>query len=183
MITLDFETEAIEGNPLASPPRPVGLAIWWPSGIKEYITDEQAMRDNWNAALNSTHDLLFHNAPFDLSVGCEWLGGEWPNWRRVHDIMYLLFLADPYAWSLSLKPSAERYLNEPPEEQDLLKEWILANVPSAKKSDWAAYICLAPEEIVRPYAIGDVVRTKRLYDFLSERMEGTEDGTIQTAVV
>tara|TARA_R110000824_G_scaffold39030_3_gene118548 strand:- start:440 stop:955 length:516 start_codon:yes stop_codon:yes gene_type:complete len=165
MITLDFETEAIEGNPLVVPPRPVGLAMYWPSGIKQYITGWDAMQLHWEAALTTDHDLLFHNAPFDLSVGCQHFNTSWPPWERVHDTMYLLFLADPYAFSLGLKPSAERYLDEPPDEQNALHDWILSNVPGATKKNAGAYISLAPEELVRPYAIGDVVRTKGLYDY------------------
>ena len=175
MITLDFETEAIEGNPLFSPPKPVGLAVRWESSVCDYVTDPGQMELAWQELMESDKELLFHNAPFDLSVGCKHLGGEWPTWERIHDTMYLLFLADPYAWSLSLKPSAELYLNEPPEEQDLLKEWILANVPSATKKTWGAYICLAPEEIVRPYAIGDVERTYNLYTYLTQELMDGED--------
>ena len=28
IITIDFETEAIVGNPVVNPPAPVGVAIW-----------------------------------------------------------------------------------------------------------------------------------------------------------
>lgn len=171
MITLDFETEAIVGNPLVVPPRPVGLAIYWPSGIKEYIPDWDDMKLNWEAALTSSHDLLFHNAPFDLSVGCHYFSTSWPPWERIHDTMYLLFLADPYAFSLSLKPSAERYLDEPPEEQNKLHDWIVANIPEATKKNAGKFISLAPIELVRPYAIGDVVRTKGLYDHFARSLQ------------
>ena len=171
MITLDFETEAIVGNPLVSPPKPVGLAILWPSGIEEYVTGWSDMENMWGAVMRAGHDLLFHNAPFDLSVGCHWFDVPWPRWERVHDTMFLLFLADPYAQSLSLKPSAERYLGEPPEEQNELHTWIIQNVPEATKKTAGAYISRAPVELVRPYAIGDVKRTKALYDYLTKDIE------------
>lgn len=168
MITLDFETEAIEGNPLVNPPKPVGLAVWVEDFEPEYITDWSDMRRHWQDIVEHTEQpLLFHNAPFDLSVGCHWFDTPWPAWERVHDTMYLLFLADPYAQSLSLKPSAERYLDEPPEEQNALHDWIVENVPEATYRNAGAFISRAPVELVRPYAIGDVERTRRLYDYLT----------------
>ena len=174
MITLDFETEAIVGNPIVNPPLPVGLAIYWPSGLKEYITEWELMKVNWEAAINSVNGLLFHNAPFDLSVGGHYFGTEWPNWTRVHDTMFLLFLADPYADTLSLKPSAERYLGDPPDTQNDLYDWIVSNVPGATRKRAGEFICKAPVELVRPYAIDDVIKTKRLYDYLTEELFADE---------
>jgi len=168
MITLDFETEAIVGSPLVTPPRPVGIAILsedYPAG--DYLTGDQ-MKRCWTDSLASDEDLLFHNAPFDLSVGKHWLGGTMPEWSRIHDTMYLLFMADPYAKSLSLKPSAERYLGDPPETQNTLHDWILCNVRGATKRNAGAYISEAPRELVAPYAIDDVLKTRNLYDFLTE---------------
>ena len=172
MITLDFETEAIEGNPLVNPPKPVGLAVRGASGRCHYQTDWDEMADVWEMYCASSKPLLFHNAPFDLSVGCHWFNTPWPAWERVHDTMYLLFLADPYAQSLSLKPSAERYLDEPPEEQNALYDWIVENVPEATRKNAGAFISRAPVEIVRPYAIGDVERTWNLYTHLMEKVDG-----------
>ena len=124
MITLDFETQGIVGNPLVTPPEPFGLAS---IGLLDdsspvFTTGLASMQEMWHRALASQEELLFHNAPFDLSVGLKWLGGEWPHWERVHDTMYLLFLSDPYSRSLALKPSSEQYLDLPPEEQDELIE-------------------------------------------------------------
>ena len=84
--TLDFETEGIEGNPLITPPRPVGLAVRWDDDKCEYITDLQEMRNVWGKARNAG-DMLFHNAPFDLSVAKVHLGMDFPHWKKVHDTM------------------------------------------------------------------------------------------------
>src|ERR1039457_6536600 len=56
----------------------------------------------------------------------------------------------------------------PPEERDLLREWILVNVPEARRkpSEWAAYISRAPGKLVGTYCNGDVVRTEKLFQFL-----------------
>jgi len=40
MITVDFETEAIQGNPILHPPRPVGVAIN-NLGDSEYLVGEE----------------------------------------------------------------------------------------------------------------------------------------------
>ena len=87
--------------------------------------------------------------------------------------MYLLFLYDPHAPTISLKPSAERLLGIAPEEQDKMVAWILANVPAAarKPSTAGAYISECPYQIVRPYHKGDLVRTERLFKWLWPRIE------------
>lgn len=178
MITLDFETMPIEGNPLVNPPKPLGLAIRRDDELVDYLSawDHDAqqydsvawdqLRQTWLYFLDREEELLFHNAPFDLSVGLKWLGGNRPNWERIHDTIFILFQADPYSNSLSLKPSADQYLDLPAEEQDELHDWIMANVPEATKSTAGAYIYRAPYDLVRKYAIGDVVRTRLLYDKL-----------------
>lgn len=163
IVTLDFETEGIDGNPLLSPPKPVGLAVRQPDGTKDYITDRQEMRNLWGDVRNSGRPMLFHNAPFDLSVARTHLGLEWPHWSQIHDTMYLCYLKDPYAKTFGLKPSAERYLGIPPDEQDACKAWVLSNVPEAKEKDWGAYLCRVPIDILAPYAKQDVEDTYLLY--------------------
>ena len=167
-ITLDFETEAIVGNPLVSPPRPCGLAS---IGLLDetspvYTTGWDSMKHMWDKAIDSTRPLIFHHAQFDIAVGTHWFKTARPHWERVHDTMFLLFLDDPYSNTLSLKPSADRYLDMPPEEQDRLTEWILANIPEATKKTAGAYISRAPSTLVAPYAQGDVLRTIGLFNLL-----------------
>lgn len=191
-ITLDFETEAIVGNPIVHPPRPVGLAVWVPEQEPTYLAWGHPSENNcsWYDAKaycrriirETTEPLLFHHAAFDVSVlGDEFLEGKsnFPlhQWERIHDTMYLLFLADPYAATLSLKPSADRYLGMPAVEQNELYEWILKNVPEATPKTCGAYICRAPGNLVARYAIGDVVRTRKLFDLLHTKIvaEGMEE--------
>ncbi len=170
MITLDFETEGIVGNPVVTPPRPVGLAVQINDEIPEYYTDWEQMVSIYQHAVDSGSDLLFHNAPFDTRVAEEWFDIPMPHWSLIHDTMYVLYMVDPYAASLALKQSAERWLGEPPEEQDELREWILANVPGATASTWGAFISFAPVRIVAPYAKGDVHRTFGLFARLRPRI-------------
>jgi DNA polymerase-1 len=183
-ITIDFETDAIVGNPIINPPRTVGAAVWVPGSEPVYLAWGHPGDGN-NISFHDAHQylrklrdskkpLLFHNASFDLSVwnysfcnaNLNWL---W-EWERIHDTMFLLFLADPYAPSYSLKPSADRYLDMAPEEQDTLRDWILQNIPEATAKNWGAYISRAPVDLVAPYAIGDVVRTRKLFDLLHARI-------------
>lgn len=190
-ITIDFETEAIVGNPIVHPPRPVGVAVWVPGQEPSYLAWGHPSENNcsWGEA----HDylrklvrhtelpLLFHNAGFDVSVlNAEFVNASfqnWTQWGRIHDTMYLLFLADPYAATLSLKPSADRYLGMAAEEQNKLYEWILANIPEATPKTCGAFIARAPGGLVGEYAIGDVVRTRKLFDLLHSRIaeQGMEE--------
>lgn len=178
-ITLDFETEAINGNPIINPPRPVGLAVWVPGQEPTYMSwghpsgnncTEGEVRSYCLQLLRDGRPLLFHNAGFDVSVLNKWLGTDWLDWSRIHDTMYLLFLADPYASTLSLKPSADRYLGMANTEQSELYDWILRNIPEATPKTAGAYIARAPGDLVSRYAVGDVVRTRKLFDLLHSRI-------------
>jgi len=174
MITLDCETEAIVGNPIAHPPAMHGLAYDIPGHPPGYLhfrteranTKYSIVGDFLQNIWDSGEPLLFHNAPFDLSVICSTFNLPMPSWDRIHDTMYLVYLADPYAPTLSLKPSAERYLGLPPQEQDELTDWIVKNVPEATRKTAGAYIVRAPVQLIAPYAIGDVERTRQLFDKL-----------------
>ena len=188
---IDFETEGIEGRP-KYPPNPVGVSIlkpgakhakyWsWGHPEKNNCTFEQgrdALQEVWDSGLA----IVAHNAKFDFDVAEVNMGLPALPWDRMHDTMFLLFLDNPYAPDLKLKPSADRLLGMPPEEQDAVKEWVLANVPEMrrgyqwpkltrwgrkfKKPQWGAYICRAPGDLVGKYAEGDVIRTGLLFKFL-----------------
>lgn len=172
MITFDFETFGIEGNPIYAPPQPVGVSIKYDANASKYwswghptnnnCTREQGY-DALYTALKRDKEWLAHNSPFEAAV----LRKYWKVRKRdpllFHDTQYLIFLHDPYAYSFSLKPSAHRILDWPPDEQDELKAWILRNVPEAKESDWGAYICRAPGDLVGRYACGDTDRTYALF--------------------
>lgn len=192
IITLDFETEAIVGNPIVNPPRPVGLAVWVPGQEPTYLAFGHPSGNNcsWGEVRDycrklvyeSKAALLFHNAGFDVTVlgeyFCDGINNyPWHQWERIHDTMYLLFLADPYASTLSLKPSADRYLGMAPDEQSALHNWILANVPEATPKTAGAFISRAPADLVAPYAVGDVVRTRKLFDLLHSRI--VTDGMLE----
>lgn len=179
-ITIDFETEAIQ-RPKA--PAPVGVAILEPGKKPRYLawghptgnntTQEKArtiLKDIWTG----DRPLLFHNAKFDLDVAEQHLGLALPPWDRVHDTLFTLFLRNPHARSLSLKPSAVEYLGMAPEEQNAVFDWLaehgIIQRPRKKNGVLAyppgagAYISKAPAGLVGEYAIGDVVRTAKLFE-------------------
>ena len=180
MLTIDFETAAIEGNPVFNPPQPVGVSIKPEGAASLYYAwghpcdnncDFESARAALMKALHADKEgYLAHNAPFEAAILKKYYAYVQRDPLKVHDTQYLLFLTDPYATSLSLKPSAERVLGLPPDEQDDVKAWVLANVPGAKLSDWGAYISLAPASIVGPYAMGDTDRTRALFDVLHPRV-------------
>lgn len=189
-ITIDFETDAIIGNPIVHPPKPCGVAVWVPGQEPAYLAWGHPTENNcsWEDAhvylkniRDSGSDILFHNAGFDLSVlDSAFCNARWSwldsSWRRVHDTMYLLFLADPYSTTLALKPSAERYLGKPPTEREELYDWIMAHTACPSRKEAGAWISKAPGDLVGRYAVGDVVRTRELFDLLHKKIcdEGME---------
>lgn len=174
-VVIDFETEAIQSRP-HYPPKPVGFSVMkpgeetskyyaWghPEGNNCTFEKAQAvLRKLWDGK----QPLLFHHADFDVDVAQTHMGMGPLPWQRIHDTMFLIFLAEPHSKTLSLKPAAERLLDMPSEERDAVKDWVLKNVPEAKASDWGAYICRAPGDLVGEYANGDVIRTRKLFDLL-----------------
>jgi DNA polymerase I-like protein with 3'-5' exonuclease and polymerase domains len=181
--TIDFETEAIVGNPVYNPPKPVGVSIQYGDGPGTYMawghptenncSFEDARRELGIAVQSYEYEWLAHNAPFEDAVLRKYFGIEQPRSKAtsLHDTQYLLFLQNPYASTFSLKPSAERLLGLPPQEQDAVKDWVLAHVQGASTAPrspryWAQYICLAPGGLVGKYAVGDTARTKQLFNLL-----------------
>ncbi len=198
IITVDYETWPIQDRP-QYPPKPCGVAIWEPGSKPVYAAWDHLtnnglyelrgskvvkvpcpnpekwararLKDIWRGSAS----VLFHNGKFDEDVGEVWSTGELKllPWERYHDTLFTLFLRHPHAPDLKLKPSSERILGLPPDEQDAVKEWLLANQPvpgvTISESDngkepAGKYIRWAPGDIVALYAIGDVVRTRKLHD-------------------
>ena len=172
MIVVDFETHGIEDESI-TPPEPVGVAIWdgrskryyaWGHPTNNNSTKAEAarvLRDVWKRG-----HLLFHNAKFDLRVAQHHFGLALPPWDRVDDTMFLSFLIQPHKTS-SLKETAQRELGEKPDERDALAEWLVAQkiIPKKySKENFGKNIWRTPGDLCGKYAIGDVVRTKHLYD-------------------
>jgi DNA polymerase I-like protein with 3'-5' exonuclease and polymerase domains len=179
MIVADFETEAIQNRP-HYPPRPVGIAISYADGTSEYLAwghpssnniDEESAKRRVRDLLQQ-HESVWHNAKFDLEVAQKWCG-YMPSWERWHDTMLLAFLDNPHSKTLALKELASDILGIPPIERDEVRDWILTNVPGARraKAKWGAHISKAPGDLVGRYAKGDVLRTRQLFDTLYPRIK------------
>ena len=181
VICIDFETEAIKPRP-QYPPKPCSIGIKWPDELQYRIMSwahpsgnnctEREARSELTRAYRSKYPLLFQNAMFDVDVAeCVWELPV-PDWRKYNDDMFLLALWNPHSESLGLKESAAELLGIPPDEQDRMYEWIIANVPEArqKPSTAGAYISRVPFKIVAPYLHGDLTRTIKLFNWLYPRI-------------
>lgn len=175
LVTIDFETDAIAS---ALPPNPVGVSIKMPGKPSHYLAWRHPEGNNCTESearailktLFSQHPILMHNAAFDINVAKYWLNVDYP--KELHDTLLLLFLRNPHAKTLSLKPSAEEILNMPPTERDEVYEWILANVPGATKKNAGSHIGKAPVSLVGPYACADTDMTFELFKRLHSEYSG-----------
>ena len=165
---VDFETAPIERHP-HYPPKPCGVSIWHAAAEKpRYLawghpSGNNCTHEEAKVALAAIWDqeCLFHNSRFDTEVAFAHFG-LMPNpdpWK-VHDTLFLNYLYDPNADTLSLKPSAERILGLPPTEQQELQAWLASK--GLKPYDYAK----APGDLVAKYADGDTLRTRGLFDHL-----------------
>lgn len=172
--TLDFETFAIGERPEAYPPIPVGCAVEVP-GLKPFYlawghptgnnTDPETARRKIRQVWDSDLPLLFHNAKFDYEVATRWLRMPPVPWQRLHDTLYLIFLQNPDRATLALKPVAEEVLHLKPHERDKVRAWLIDQHICAKNDKkWGRFIAQAPGDIVGEYSIGDVTRTRRLFE-------------------
>lgn len=196
-ICLDFETLPIRTRP-NYPPKPVSFSLEMPGEKKPTfyawghktggnncsLKDAQNILTKAYKQVSTETPLLMHNEKFDLDIAETHFGLSLPPWHDCEDTMFLLFLDDPHQRELGLKPSAERILNMPPGERDVVKEWILdhkkqleSDFPEIidlyggiKPSTATAFIAYAPGNIVGPYANGDVTRTKKLFNILRKRV-------------
>lgn len=194
-VAVDFETFGIEGRP-KYPPIPVGVSIKYPGRKSKYFAWGHPTGNNccWSdaaAELAKAWDhkdgLLFQNGKFDVDVAEAHFGLAVPNWERIHDTLFLLFLDDPHQIELGLKPAANRLLGWPAEEQDAVGEWLIANQPvpgvkisKSKSSEhyFGRYIAYAPGDLVGNYANGDVDRTEAIFNMLWKK---TVDRGMQAA--
>lgn len=186
---IDFETEGIVGNPICNPPVPVGVSIRLPGEQSHYLAWGHPTNNNSSkaeaygrlSAIVGKGPWLAHNAQFECAVLREHFRLT-AKAEHVFDSMFALFLTDPYAATFSLKPSSERVLGLPPDEQDAVRDWILAHVPGTSTNKahpmfWAGFICRAPGDLVGTYAEGDTDRAyglhQKLWPLIVERgLEG-----------
>lgn len=166
----DFETASISDHPRPGSPPPCGLAIrppgpksdllylaWghpdgtngaWKLGPKGKLIDvSKTYTDPKRAATLMLRDayrvgVLGHNSDkFDCPVAEDHLGLKPPPWEKRHDNLFTLFLRDPHSTSLSLKPAAEQWLGEKPDERDAVFDWLAERGIISKPSDAGTCSC------------------------------------------
>lgn len=179
LIEIDIESKKIEkGAPLL--PVPVGIAIGIPQPDGEvqrvYLawghpegnncTKEQAREvlvKYWG------HPWLTHNGCiFDVPDLAHHFGLPDRDPLLTHDTLFAAYLNNPHARSLSLKDLANDLIGIPPDEQQEMYDWIMQNVPDCRsRKECGAYISETPVSLSGPYAVGDIYRTKEIWEFLS----------------
>lgn len=175
LVFYDFETEAIEELPVY-PPKPVGLALYvkgqepiycaWGHPTGNNTTEETTKAVLTKLWLDPAVELVAHNDPFDAAVAHKHWGIPLKREGLKHDTLVMAFLCDPHAMTYSLKPLSEKLLGMPPEEADAIRDWCIENGYVKKGAkEYGQFICKAPGDLVAPYAIGDVVRTAKLFDY------------------
>lgn len=181
-IELDIESKKIvKGAPLR--PVPVGVAL----GIPQADGSVQRLYLAWghpegnNCTKEQAREVLLkywdeifitHNGIiFDIPVLAFHLDLPERDPLLTHDTLFGAYLHNPHARSLSLKDLANDWLGIAPDEQQDLYDWIVANVPGAKRSEAGAYISETPVSMCGPYAIGDIYRTRELFEFLRPTIE------------
>jgi DNA polymerase I-like protein with 3'-5' exonuclease and polymerase domains len=195
---VDFETDPIEPRP-DYPPKPVGVSIKKPGKKPRYFAwghysgkNNCSKRDAANALQQvwKTDTLLFHHAKFDIDVAQTHMGCGPISWERVEDTYYLLFLHDPHAPDLKLKPSSERLLGLPPTELEAVEEWIWEHRKQLvaefgidrylgpkgtplinSRASVGAFVAYAPGDLAGEYANGDGTRTEGLFKYLWPRIQ------------
>ena len=185
-LVLDFESHAILPRP-EYPPEPIGVSLKEFGQPAEYLAWGHKTNNNTTKAkaikrlkeVTKGREILGHNLKFDLDVLETHCGVKLPEWQRLHDTMWLLFLHDPNLKSLGLKSSAEEILGWPPDEQEIVGDWLVQNqpVPGIKISKgkqnehyFMKYLAEAPGDLVGVYACGDVERTEALFEKLHPRI-------------
>ena len=176
ILTLDVETEAIV-NGAAKNPKIVGVALKeddqdgyylsWGHPTNNNCTFEEAKK-HLQDTIPMAKGVLNHNAKYDARCILETFGINYLG--VVHDTLFLAYINDPREKSLRLKDLADKYLNMPPDEQEELRDWLVANVKKATAKNFGAHISLAPGDLVGRYAVGDVTRTYGLYQYFKKEL-------------
>lgn len=185
MIVLDFETKKIvKGAPLL--PLPVGCAIidpvHYPDGhyfAWAHPEGNNCTKEEFRAYLESIwgeHILTQNGASFDIEIAIHHFGLPRRDSLLTHDTLFASYLHNPHARSLSLKDLAEDWLGIPPDEQQEMYDWIMANVPECRsRKECGAYISETPVRLCAPYAIGDCTRTLALWEYVSPLIAEMEE--------
>jgi len=180
LVEVDIETKKIvKGAPLL--PEPVGVALGglpgrdrlylaWGHPSENNCTKEQAR--NVIKSIWDQRWLTHNGCIFDVPGLAHTFGLPARDPLLTEDTLFAAYLADPNAQTISLKPLAAEKCGIAPDEQDDLYDWIMANVPDCRsRKECGGYISEAPAGIVGRYAIGDILRTRAIWEFYQPVVE------------
>jgi DNA polymerase I-like protein with 3'-5' exonuclease and polymerase domains len=182
IVSFDFETKKIEdGAPLL--PEPVGCALkygrepskYWAWGHPE---GNNCTFEEFKAELVKIWDMewLTHNGlTFDVPVAEHWFGLPKRDPLLTHDTLFMAYLHNPHARSLSLKDLADDWLGVAPDEQQEMYDWIMKNTDCSSRKMCGAYISETPVSMSGPYAEGDTDRTFLLAEHLQQVLTDMPD--------
>lgn len=172
MITLDFETKAIQDfMPLL--PEPVGAAIRFETGVSHYYswghpTENNCTKEEFRDVLLQYWDgeiLTQNGSTFDIPIAEHWFNLPRRDPLLTHDTLFLAYLLDPHSPQLGLKWLAESWLGMPPDDQQELYDWIMRNTECKSRKKAGAYIAEAPGDLVGKYANSDTEMTYALFQY------------------
>lgn len=172
MITLDFETKAIQDfMPLL--PEPVGCAIRFENGTSHYFswghpTENNCTKEEFKDVLLQYWDgeiLTQNGSTFDIPIAEHWFSLPRRDPLLTHDTLFLSYLLDPHSPQLGLKWLAENWLGMPPDDQQELYDWIMRNTECKSRKNAGAYISEAPGGLAGKYACSDVEMTYALFQY------------------
>jgi DNA polymerase-1 len=151
----------------------VGVAIQldgYPEGAYLAYGHPEGNNSTWEQARRKLAEIwdqpiVTHNGGgFDFAVAAEEFDLPFP--KLWHDTLYELFLLYPHEHTLALKPSAARLLGIEDTGRQLLRAWVLANVPGSRGGTWGGFIARASGSLVGQYAAQDVLMTTELHKLL-----------------
>lgn len=147
----------------------------------------EVLRRAWNLGL----EWLGHGVKFDIAIlreqfEIDLFSGNGAPCETYHDTGFLAFLADPHAFSYELKPLAKKLINYPTEDRDDMAAWVwehkdqLLAVTGRKVTrkngkdahgrvlagNPMEFVPQMPGDLVGRYAIGDIRRTRGLFEHL-----------------
>lgn len=178
-IEVDIEsTKIIKGAPVHKA-KPVGVALGYPQpdGTFRRLYLAWGHPEGNNCTKEEAHEVLksiwdkrwlTHNGCcFDVPALAHYFGLPDRDPLLTDDTLFAAYLFNPHAPSLSLKDLANSWCGIAPDEQQEMYDWIMANVPECTtRKECGAYIANTPVSISGPYAIGDISRTRSLWEYL-----------------
>ncbi len=177
MLTIDIETlPIVDFAPLL--PRPVGIAIRDEKGNSTYHAFGHQSNNtcSWYEAAELVRSIwdkefLGHNIlSFDVPVLQHWFNLPPRDPLLTQDSLFLSFLNDPHAPQLGLKYLAENWCGIPPDDQQVMIDWIMRNTECKSRKKAGAHIWEVPGDIAGRYAISDVTMTHALYEYLAPKV-------------